>query len=240
MYIPKLTSVDDFDKQARTIKDHPLGILFSYSAPKIALTDFLLGDKIDKPVDSEMCATHVPFFLQKSQDGSCRLVAHLAGKNQQIKLLKENPSCMVVFQGPNSYVTPAWYPEKEETHKFVPTWDYSCVHVYGKAKIIEEKEWLLKMLNSLTDQEENKRPDGDEFESKWKVEQTNQKYLDSLIKGIVGLEIEVSHIQSKLKVHQNQNPKNVNGVLRGYEMEMGDDTAKQMCKLVRENYPREL
>lgn len=232
--------VNDFAKQAEIINEYPLGILFNYAAPHGGLMSYLSGEQGEKKADGEMCATHVPFLLVEGQDGKHKLIAHLAGENQHIEMLKKSPNCMVVFQSANSYVTPAWYPQKKQTHKFVPTWDFACVHVYGKAKIIQDEEWLLQMLNSLTDQQEAKRPEGDEFEKKWKVEETDEKYLGGLMKRIVGLEIEITDIQSKFKLHQGAAPVNVNGVLKGYESEKKDDNAKTMCKLTRESYPRDL
>jgi transcriptional regulator len=35
---------------------------------------------------------------------------------------------LVVFQGPQTYITPSWYQTKEETGKVVPTWNYAVVH----------------------------------------------------------------------------------------------------------------
>ncbi|QLG74820.1 hypothetical protein HG535_0H01470 [Zygotorulaspora mrakii] len=238
MYIPQIMEVKEFEKQAEIIKQYPLGILFSYSPPKSALSNFLNGSQEVPRVDSEMCATHIPFYLKESTDGKHKLVAHLADGNSHIAMLKENSNCMVVFQSMNSYVTPSWYPLKKETHKFVPTWDFACVHVYGKADIIEDKKWLLSMLNDLTDQEENKR--SPEFGKKWSVEETNHRFLESSMNRIVGLEIEVTDIQAKFKVHQSANPVNANGVLKGYETEAEPEKAKVMCRLLKENYPREL
>ncbi|SCU78668.1 LAFA_0A07822g1_1 [Lachancea sp. 'fantastica'] len=213
--------------------------MFSYAAPSSGLMGFIKGTE-STSVDSEMCATHVPFVLEQQEGGKRKLVAHLAAENQHIGLLEKNPKCMVVFQGVNSYVSPSWYPLKKKTHKFVPTWDFATVHVYGTARIIRDKSWLLDMLNQLTDQEEGKRPDGDVFESKWKVSDAPEKYVDSLLTRIVGLEIDITDIQSKFKLHQNETAVNVNGVLEGYEKEVGGAKGQELAKITRDNYPHPL
>ncbi|SCU77282.1 LAME_0A00474g1_1 [Lachancea meyersii CBS 8951] len=239
MYIPKLMEVNDFSKQADIIRSNPLGIIFSYAMPQNGFMGFIKGNETSA-VDSEMCATHVPFVLVKEKNGKTKLVAHLAAKNQHIQMLEKYSKCMVVFQSVDSYVSPSWYPLKKKTHKYVPTWDFATVHVYGAAKIIRDKTWLLNMLGQLTDQEENKRPDGDEFEEKWKVSDAPEKYVDTLLNGIVGLEIDVTDIQSKFKLHQNEAAVNVKGVLEGYEKEIGGCKTQELAKLTKENHPHSI
>lgn len=237
MYIPKHLEVTDLSQQIALIEKHPLGILFNYVAPNDSLLGYFKGS--DNKIDSEMCATHVPFFFVKDDEGNQSLIAHLAGNNQQIEMLKQNPNCMVVFQSADSYVSPAWYPLKEKTHKFVPTWDFACVHVYGKAIIHQEEEWLLNMLNSITNQEENKRPE-EGRPKRWKVDETDEKYLKQKLNDIVGLEIKITNIQSKFKLHQEQPPINVNGVIDGYAKELGNETGQELTELMKEHYPRQL
>ncbi|CAH03046.1 uncharacterized protein KLLA0_A10461g [Kluyveromyces lactis] len=261
MYIPSHLEVTDLDKQVSVIKQYPLGVLFNYNSAKTGLLDYFKSGKppsgTDR-VDSVMCATHVPFHYVEDPEGKTKgkLIAHLAGQNQHIAMLEENANCLVVFQSVDSYVSPEWYPLKKKTHKFVPTWDFACVHVYGRAKIIhDDEEWLLGMLNSITDQEEKKRPDTttvsekDEDHSgekgevpihRWKVEEAEKRYLSQAMKNIVGLEIEIDHVQSKFKFHQDQPPVNVNGVLDGYAKELDPKKAQELEKFTRQQYPREL
>lgn len=237
MYIPKFYEENDFKSQVDLIKSNPLGVLFNYVAPG-GVMSYITGSN-NNSVDSEMCASHIPFVLIEDGNGGYKLIAHLAAENQHVEMLTKNPSCMIVFQGPNSYVSPAWYPLKQKTHKFVPTWDFAVVHVYGKAKVIKDKDWLLDMLNKITNQEENKRPDNCEPE-KWEVSETDQKYLDTLLNRIVGLEVEITNMQAKFKLHQDSPPVNVRGVLDGYKKECDEESGRKMTELVLKHYPREL
>ncbi|KAG0671432.1 hypothetical protein C6P45_000599 [Maudiozyma exigua] len=240
MYIPKNMEVTDFDKQLQVIKSHPLGILFNYAPPTGGIMRYLSGGA--KPdadaVDGEMCATHLPFVFVEGEDGNNKLTAHMAAKNQHIEMLEKNPNCMIVFQSFDSYVTPDWYPLKKKTHKFVPTWDFAAVHVYGKATIIRDKKWLLKQLNMLTDEQEGKRTDVKENEEKWKVSDAPEKYVDKRMDEIVGLEITIEHIQAKFKVQQDVSEINVNGVINGYK-QLGDNAVtEEMIKMTKDNYPK--
>lgn len=242
MYIRKVYEVTELAKQAELIKKYPLGIVFSANpSPGGGLLGFMRAGSLEE-VDSELCATHVPFFFVEGKDGeSHKLVAHLAANNQQGKQLEKVGKVLVVFQSVDSYTSPAWYPLKKKTHKYVPTWNFAAVHVYGTPKVIRnDKEWLLRQLNQITDQEEGKRPEGEGYEEKWKVSDAPEKYIDAKLKNIVGLEIEITAIQSKFKFGQDEVPTNVNGVLEGLEKEVGGEKGEEMCKLTRECYPGEL
>ncbi|CDO91978.1 unnamed protein product [Kluyveromyces dobzhanskii CBS 2104] len=261
MYIPSHLNVTDLDQQVKLIEQYPLGVLFNYNSGKAGLLDYFKSGKppTESRVDSEMCATHLPFHYvpDAATGGKGKLIAHLAKTNQHAQMLEENPNCLVVFQSVDSYVSPDWYPLKKKTEKFVPTWDFACVHAYGKAKIIRnDEQWLLQTLNSITDQEEGKRPlamvaddvDGKEDSvsrdedspRRWEVSQTNKDHLDRLLKNIVGIEIEINSIQSKFKFQQEMPPVNVNGVIGGYARELDPAKAEKLADLTREQYPRQL
>ncbi|CAD6633174.1 XXYS1_4_G0006860.mRNA.1.CDS.1 [Saccharomyces cerevisiae] len=77
-----------------------------------------------------MCASHIPFVFVEFDNGEHKLIAHLARKNKQVEMLERVQKCLVVFQRVDSYISPAWYPVKKKTHKFVPTWDFAAVYVY--------------------------------------------------------------------------------------------------------------
>lgn len=233
MYIPKHFAVTDLDKQVEIIKNYPLGILFSSTPSSKGLMGFWKGAKDERP-DSELCATHIPFYFVQSSEGKHKLIAHLAAQNHKVEQLENVSNCLVTFQSADSYISPSWYPLKPKTHKYVPTWDFAAVHVYGTPKIIrEDKEWLLNMLNLLTDQEEEKRPSGEKYEGKWKVSDAPDAYLDVMMKNIVGLEIDITHMESKFKFDQNKSKIDVEGVIKNLGVEVGGEKGKQMAELTR-------
>ncbi|SCU77461.1 LANO_0A00430g1_1 [Lachancea nothofagi CBS 11611] len=234
MYIPKAFEVTDEAKQFDLIRENPLGVLFSYAPESNGILGYF------KPADAfaSMCATHVPFVIVKTDEGKSRLVTHIAKNNKHADFLEKQNDCMVVFQGPSNYISPSWYPLKKKTHKFVPTYDYSAVHIYGKAKVIRgDKRWLLEMLNAVTDQEEGKRPDGDEYEEKWAVSDAPADLIDAKMNNIVGVEIEIERMETQFKAHQNQHPINVEGVAENLPKECGEK-GKSLADFMLQEYPR--
>ncbi|AJS42119.1 ALS_1a_G0033580.mRNA.1.CDS.1 [Saccharomyces cerevisiae] len=165
MYIPKHFESMELSRY-KLSKKPPLGTLFSSKASRQGFFGWRTSSNKDDP-DFGMCASHIPFVFVEFDNGEYKLIAHLARKNKQVEMLERVQKCLVVFQSVDSYISPAWFPMKKKTHKFVPTWDFAAVHVYGTPRIIrDDKDWLINMLSTLTDQEEEKRPEGENVRSK--------------------------------------------------------------------------
>ncbi|MBT1154114.1 FMN-binding negative transcriptional regulator [Aminobacter anthyllidis] len=173
-------------------------------------------------------ANPLPFLLDADVGPNGRLRAHLARANPQWRLLAETPDMpvLVVFQGADSYVTPSWYETKRETGKVVPTWNYATVQVRGKARVIDDKDWLAGQIAELTASQETGRTEP------WQVTDAPDTYIAAQIKGIIGLEIDIASIDGKWKVSQNRPVGDRVGVAEGIEAEQqpGDD----MAQLVRQ------
>src|SRR4029077_18951339 len=105
---------------------------------------------------------------------------------------------LTIFQGTHHYISPAWYVEKQETGKVVPTWNYEVVHAYGKLQAIQDHDWLMAHLNSLTNIHEAASPEP------WHVGDAPEDYIETMAKGIVGLEFSITRLEGKWKVSQNR------------------------------------
>ncbi|RUY95881.1 FMN-binding negative transcriptional regulator [Mesorhizobium sp. M7A.F.Ca.CA.001.12.2.1] len=190
------------------IRTHPLGLLIS-NGP-------------DGPV-----ANAIPFLLDAEIGPNGRLRAHLARANPQWRLLADNPAStvLIVFQGSDAYVTPSWYETKRETGKVVPTWNYAIVQVRGTVKVMDDQDWLAQQIADLTVSQEGARA------APWAVTDAPEPFIQSQIKGIIGLEIEISEIHGKWKVSQNRPVADRVGVAQGLEHE--DHRSPDMAALVR-------
>lgn len=189
MYQPPAFREDRLDVLHQLIRSHPLGTLVT-------------GGK------SGLVANVIPFAMQSGPRGDL-LRAHLAKANEQIADLREGLPALVIFQGPQGYVSPSWYETKREHGKVVPTWDYVIVQVRGTPMVIDDPEWLRQQTDELTSIHERGRTEP------WSADDAPADYIAAKLKGIVGLEIPVEQIAGKWKVSQNQPPPNMSGVERG-------------------------
>lgn len=135
-------------------------------------------------VEGRLFSSHIPFLV--GSDGHS-LICHVAKGNPQWESIKEQ-EVLVTFQGPHDYISPSCYGSSG-----VPTWNYQAVHVYGRAKLITEKEELKNIVNELTKKHESS------LSKPWKPE-----YKESLLGAIVGIEIDINEIQGKYKLSQNR------------------------------------
>ena len=94
-------------------------------------------------------ASHLPTVLK--DDGPYGVIeCHLARANPHWSDLAEGNEALMIFQGPEGYITPNWYPSKALHGKVVPTWNFAVVHAYGRPEVIKEKDWLLRHVTELT------------------------------------------------------------------------------------------
>ncbi len=207
MYQPPQFREDRLDVQHDLIRAHPLGLLIT-AGP------------------NGLMANPIPFLVYADASERGTLRAHLSRANGQWQELGAVEECLVVFQGPQDYVTPSWYATKRETGKVVPTWNYATVHAWGRPRVIEDAEWLRRQIDDLTLSREQVRPEP------WQVDDAPAPFVAAQIKGIVGVEIPIDRIEGKWKVSQNRPEADRLGVWEGFREEGGD--SDEMAALVRE------
>jgi transcriptional regulator len=209
MYQPPHHREDRLDVLHALIRAHPLGMLISVGA------------------DGSPEANVIPMLLDESRGAQGILKCHVARANPQWKMLADNGGVLVVFQGAQSYITPSWYETKVETGKVVPTWNYAMVQVRGQARVHEDRGWLGEQIRQLTRSQEGGR------EKPWSVDDAPATFIDAQIKGIVGVEIDITSIEGKWKVSQNRPVADRAGVVQGLERENATRDAPDMARLVR-------
>lgn len=205
MYQPPHFREDDLGVQHALIREHPLGLLITAGA-------------------SGLIANSVPFHLDAEGSEKGTLQLHLAKANTQWRDIQDGAPVLAVFQGANSYVTPSWYQTKRETGKVVPTWNYAIVQARGPARVIDDHGWLLKQINAITGEQEEKR------NAPWAVGDAPDDFIRAQLKGIIGIEIEITAIDGKWKVSQNRPVADRQGVAAGLG-EIPDQT--EMLDLVK-------
>ncbi|KQW39031.1 FMN-binding negative transcriptional regulator [Rhizobacter sp. Root404] len=174
------------------LREHPLGLLVTQDAA------------------GELAANTVPFVLDADPAGGPGILrAHVARANPVWRDARTDRDSLVVFQGPQAYISPGFYPSKAEHGKVVPTWNYVIVQGRGRLRAVDDAPWLRAFVTRLTDRHEAAR------EQPWAVTDAPDDYVTSMLRAIVGIEIELGALVGKWKVSQNRSAADRDGVARG-------------------------
>jgi transcriptional regulator len=153
-----------------------------------------------------LTANHIPLQSRLNADGTGLLRGHIARANSLWRRLESDSPVLVIFTGADTYVSPNWYPSKQEQGKAVPTWNYATVHLKGTIRFIDDASWLREFVGTLTDIHEHPRP------HPWHVSDAPADYIEGMLRAIVGFEITVSSIDGKFKGSQNRSAPDRAGV----------------------------
>lgn len=178
--------------------------------------------------DAGLSVDHLPFLL----DPPGVLKGHVARANPLVRATLQDTDAVAVFEGPDHYVTPSWYPAKHETAKVVPTWNYVVVHAYGRLKLIDDVEWLRRLVSDLTDRMEASR------ESAWKVSDAPDDFIRKQLGGIVGVELLITRFVGKWKLGQTRPEADRLGMIEGLRGE-NDRAADALAGLMEQSLTRD-
>lgn len=159
--------------------------------------------------DGGLNANHIPLLLSATPLPYGTLRGHVAVGNPIVGDLAQSNESLVIFHGPNAYITPSWYATKQTSGKVVPTWNYAVVHAYGVIRLVDDRDWLKRQIEELTVTNESG------FDQPWSVSDAPNDYLEKMIGGIVGVEMTISKLIGKWKVSQNQPAENQTSVVDG-------------------------
>ncbi|HSI66456.1 MAG TPA: FMN-binding negative transcriptional regulator [Planococcus sp. (in: firmicutes)] len=202
MYIPKHFKITDFDEVHDFIQQHSFATLVT--------------TKGGRPI-----ATHLPLQLMKEED-TYFITGHMAYGNPQWRTFETTDEVLVMFQGPNSYVSSSWYEQEN-----VPTWNYQSVHLYGPARVLDEEE-LKQDLTKLLEKHEAHRDNPVLWDT------LPPALLEKELKGIVGFKIEVKEIQAAYKLSQNRHERDHQNIVNKLQEER-DPNASELAKAMEKN-----
>jgi len=211
MYIPPSNAEQRPEVMLDFIAAHPFGALVTASA-------------------QGLFATHLPMVVDRARGPHGTLTGHVARANPHHRHTGMAEEALVIFQGPDAYITPSWYPAKAEHGKVVPTWNYVAVHVRGTLRFIDDAEFLRQQLHALTTQHENGR------EHPWAVHDAPADFVEQQMRAIVGVEIEITRLEGKWKMSQNRSDADIDGVVRGLG-ESSDTADRAVAGIVQARRP---
>lgn len=205
MYIPKHFEQLSIEAMHELIRAYPLATLVTLDA-------------------EGLCANHIPLLLSEKPEPYGLLSGHVPRSNPVWEASNQTVA-IVIFQGPNAYITPSWYASKQETGKVVPTWNYTVVHAHGHIRAIDNPQWLRAHLEVLTNQQEAP------FAHPWSVSDAPRDFTEKLLASLVGIEIQISKLIGKWKVSQNRPEQDKAGVVAGLRR-LDISNTSQMAELV--------
>jgi transcriptional regulator len=198
VYLPDHFRVDDVAQMHALMRARPFATLVSGGSARLYASHLATVLKDDGPYGVIEC--------------------HLARSNPHCKELAEGSEALMIFQGPESYITPNWYPSKAQHGKAVPTWNFAVVHAYGRPEVMKDKEWLLRHVTELSAQQERNEA------KPWKPSDAPNTYIEVMLRGIVGFRFAITHLEGKWKMSQNREMRDQVGVVEGLaKRDNGDD-----------------
>jgi transcriptional regulator len=146
-----------------------------------------------------LSGTHLPFVLHADEGEKGALYAHCAKANPHWKDL-EGQNVLVIFTGPHGYISPSWYTSKPA----VPTWNYTAVHAYGVASLLDPHQTLEAVEKVV-----------EKYEPQLLVQRdiVTDQIKHKMLAGIVGFKIVLTRLEGQLKLGQNKSKDDQTGVL---------------------------
>jgi transcriptional regulator len=175
--------------------------------------------------DAKLTANHIPVVTLDAPAPHGLLQGHVARANSLWREYRENSEALAIFQGPDVYISPSLYATKRRTGEVVPTWNYAVVHAAGTLRFIQDPEWLRSLVGRLTDQHEARRG------APWKIDDAPEKYLDGMLRAIVGFEFTITALNGKWKVSQNRDAADQRGVVDGLRA-AGGEASREIADLL--------
>ena len=165
-------------------------------------------------------ANHVPLVLDPGHGPFGRLRGHIARANSMWRNIEAGAEVLVLFHGSHSYISPSFYPSKQEHGKVVPTWNYAVTHARGKIAWVRDSQWLRQLVENLTEQHEAEQA------VPWRVSDAPDEYVRKMLEGIVGFEISIDELRGTMKLSQNKSETDRAGVRRGLSERADADSAE--------------
>lgn len=203
MYQPAPFAETDPAELQRIVREHPFGMLVTHTAQGLE-------------------AEHLPFLFDDSAGECGLLIAHVARANPVWRSLRDGDAVLVVFRGAQGYISPNWYPGKQETNRHVPTWNYEVVHAHGRVRIHDDANFVRGVVARLTRQHEAGEP------QPWRMGDSPADYLAEQLAHIVGIEVELTRLEGKRKLGQNREQRDFDGAVRALDERGNGELAAAM------------
>lgn len=198
-YIPEHDSVVDRELLLEFIAAHPLAMLITHDGvmPENDLVPLVAVPDGDAP-------------------SGVALIGHVARANRLWRDGMHVGKTLASFGPVEHYISPTWYPSKQEHHRTVPTWNYLVAHAWGELRIHHDRKWVLGAVGRLTVAMERGR------DEPWRMNQAPADYMDAQLEQIVGIELPVERLVGRFKVSSHKSNADRLGARAGVVGESGE------------------
>ncbi len=161
-------------------------------------------------------ATQIPLKIE-TEGGKIRLRGHIMRKTDHHLAFEKNNKVMVVFTGPHCFVSAAWYTDPGVGS----TWNYMTVQAKGTIRFLDA-EGTFNAVKELSDKYVGNAGAGS-FDS------LPQEYIDRMMKGIVGIEVEVESLENTFKLSQNRDEASKQNIIEEL-VKRGDENSRKIAR----------
>ncbi|WP_407713116.1 FMN-binding negative transcriptional regulator [Comamonas testosteroni] len=208
MYLPKQFAEPRVEELHRILRENSLGMLVTHT-------------------DTGLEVHHLPFLFDAAAGSAGILTAHVARSNLVWQEVCDGDEVLVVFRGVHGYISPNWYPGKQQTHRRVPTWNYEVVHAHGTIHVRDDEKFIRGVVARLTRQHEADQP------KPWKMGDAPPDYLAEQLRHIVGIEVRLTRLEGKRKLNQHHEQQDREGAILGLESQGNHGLAQAMTDTTR-------
>jgi len=186
------------------------------------MDEFAFADLVTASPDIRI--THIPTFITRTAAPYGTVFGHISRQNVQSKCFDGSQSAVIVFRGPHSYISPTWYTKPEA----VPTWNFAVVHAIGRPKPITDPKALHALLAQLIAKFEGPG-------SAYNFAKLPDSYINGMIGGIVGFEMQIELLEGKCKLGQERSDADRQAILKNLQ---SAKTARSMYEFTADFYKR--
>lgn len=198
MYLPEHFAIDDESTLLEIIDENPLATLVTIQR-------------------GALVADHIPLLLERRQGAPYRLIGHVARSNDLWRDHDADATCLAIFSPAHAYISPNWYPSKQEHHRVVPTWNYVSVQASGPLVVHDDPKWTRSAVGKLTKRMEAIQP------LRWKMADAPVEFVRDQLDHIAGIEIAVERLVGKAKASQNRDRADHEGAITGLRADTSQD-----------------
>lgn len=204
MYTPKLYREDDRTRILEFLQQNDFATVLAHDGERPVASHLLV----------EVIETSEGWFIN----------SHMSRANPLWKMFDGNPEILVIFQGPHTYISPTWY-----NHINVPTWNYQAVHLYGRPRLVTDREETYQLLKRLTDRYEKS--------DRYRMETLPPDFVEKEMKGVMAFQVEVTQIQANYKLSQNRDDEDYWNIVANLD-KREDELSHGVAEAMRRQRPR--